>query len=231
MSPIMQKSSSTKPLRMIAVLALALAAVTTALAAPAPAPAKPAPAKPAPAKPAPAQPAPPPPAPSPAPSAEAVAAGQRAFVQVASVLQSPRCRNCHPAGDAPLQTDAGRPHAMNISRKSVEAGLPCSTCHQERNADALGIPGGPPGAPKWNLPPKETPMVFEGLTVHALCEQLKDPARNGKRTLAALHEHIAHDELVLWGWSPGGKRTLPPLTHEQFVAAFTTWVASSGACP
>lgn len=246
MSPTVpqHKPSSTSKLRLFAVLsfaALALAAVTTALAAPAPAkpapPAQPAPAKAAPAKPAPAPaaaPAAPPPraaAPAPAPSGDAVAAGQRAFVQIAAVLQSPRCRNCHPSGDAPLQTDAGRPHAMNISRKSVEAGLLCSTCHQERNSDILGILGGPPGAPRWNLPPKETPMVFEGLSVHALCEQLKDPARNGKRTLAALHEHIAHDELVLWGWSPGGKRTLPPLSHEQFVAAFTTWVASNGACP
>lgn len=171
------------------------------------------------------------PAPQAPPSAEAIAAGKRAFVEVARVLQSPRCRNCHPAGDAPLQTDAGRPHAMNITRASVEAGLACNACHQEQNSEAIGVPNGPPGAPHWGLPPSETPMVFEGLAVTALCEQLKDPARNGKRSLAALHEHVSKDALVLWGWAPGGKRTLPPLPHGQFVAEFQTWVASGGACP
>lgn len=210
----------------------ALAAPAPNQAAPARTAAAPAPtAAPAPAKTPAAAPVP---APAPAaapPSAEAVAAAQRAFVDVARVLQSPRCRNCHPAGDAPLQTDAGRPHAMNISRSSVLAGLPCSTCHQERNSEAIGLAGGPPGAPHWGLPPAETPMVFEGLTVRALCEQLKDPARNGKRSLAALHDHVAHDALVLWGWAPGGKRTVPPLSHEKFVAAFATWVAGNGACP
>jgi hypothetical protein len=224
------KSSSAGALRLAALAALLLAAVTTVLAAPAAT--KQVPTKPSPSKPSPGPAPQPPMAPAnPRPSAEAIAAGQRAFVAIASVLQSPRCRNCHPAGDAPLQTDAGRPHAMNISRQSVEAGLPCSTCHQEHNSEAIGIRGGPPGAPRWNLPPKQTPMVFEGRTVHALCEQLKDPAQNGQRSLAALHEHISTDELVLWGWAPGGNRSLPPLSHPQFVAAFTAWVASDGACP
>jgi hypothetical protein len=159
------------------------------------------------------------------------AAGARAFADVARVLQSPRCRNCHPAGNAPLQTDAGRPHRMNITRLSADAGLPCGTCHQERNSEALGIAGGPPGAPHWQLPPAETPMVFEGRSVTALCEQLRDPARNGKRSLAQLLEHVSSDPLVLWGWKPGGKRTVPPLPHRDFVAAFRTWVDSGGACP
>ncbi len=164
------------------------------------------------------------------PSAGA-AAGRQAFLEVAQVLQSPRCKNCHPAGDAPLQGDQGRPHAMNITRASVEAGLPCSTCHQEHNAELVGVKGGPPGAPHWGLPPKETPMVFEGKTVNALCEQLKDPKQTGGRNLDQLLEHVSKDELVLWGWAPGGKRTVPPLTHNQFVDAFKTWVGSGGACP
>ena len=159
------------------------------------------------------------------------AAGARAFQDVATVLLSPRCRNCHPAGDAPLQTDAGRPHAMHISRRSVAAGLACRTCHQTRNAEALGIAGGPPGAPGWGLPPSDTPMVFEGKSAHALCEQLRDPAQTRGRDLAALLEHVSGDPLVLWAWSPGGTRTPPPLSHDRFVAAFRTWVASGAACP
>jgi hypothetical protein len=158
-------------------------------------------------------------------------AGRKAFLDVAKVLQSPRCMNCHPVGDAPLQGDRNRPHAMNITRASVEAGLPCNTCHQEKNSEALGIKGGPPGAPRWSLPPKETPMVFQAKSPKELCEQLKDPTKNGKKDLAALLDHVDHDPLVLWGWAPGGKRTPPPLTHEAFVEAFKTWTASGAACP
>jgi mono/diheme cytochrome c family protein len=167
----------------------------------------------------------------PAPDKAGPDAGKQAFLDVARVLQSPRCQNCHPTGNRPLQGDKGFPHAQNISRGSIAAGLLCSTCHQERNSEAIGIPGGPPGAPKWNLPPAEHPMVFQGKTPTALCEQLKDPAHNGGKTLAQLLEHVSHDALVLWGWSPGGKRTLPPLSHDKFVASFTTWVSSGGACP
>jgi hypothetical protein len=171
-------------------------------------------------------------APGNAPPAPANAeAGKKAFLDVAKVLQSARCMNCHPSGDAPLQGDHAKPHAMNITRASVEAGLPCSTCHQERNSEAIGVKGGPPGAPHWGLPPKETPMVFQGLTATALCEQLKDPARNGKKSLAALVDHVDHDALVLWGWNPGGTRTLPPLSHEAFVEAFKTWTSSGAPCP
>lgn len=166
-----------------------------------------------------------------APGADAVSAGKRAFTDIARVLQSPRCRNCHPAGNAPLQADAGKPHAMNISRASVAAGVPCTSCHQERNSEALHIAGGPPGAPHWAMPPAETPMVFEGKTATELCEQLKDPARNGHRSLAMLLDHVSHDSLVLWGWDPGGKRTPPPVPHDKFVAAFTAWVGADGACP
>ncbi len=158
-------------------------------------------------------------------------AGQKAFVDVALVLQSPRCMNCHPVGDAPLQTDESRPHKMNVSRTSAESGLACATCHQEENSEALGIPGGPPGAPNWHLPPRETPMIFEGRTVGDLCRQLRDPAHNGNKTLAELLEHVRADPLVLWGWNPGGDRTKPPLDHATFVRRFEVWTRSGGACP
>lgn len=157
--------------------------------------------------------------------------GRRAFAEVYRVLLSPRCMNCHPSGDAPLQTDKGRPHAMNISRLSVESGLKCNACHQEKNSEAIGIAGGPPGAPHWSLPPDKVPMVFQGRTPTQLCEQFKDPAQTGGRDLPALLHHVQHDALVKWGWNPGAKRSKPPIPYDQFVAAFQTWVASGGACP
>lgn len=160
-----------------------------------------------------------------------IKASQDAFVQVAKVLQSPRCMNCHPSGDRPLQTDASTPHAMNISRKSVKAGLECATCHQTKNSEAYGLTGGPPGAPNWHLPPEDTPMVFQGLTPAQLCAQLKDPKQNGGKDLDGLLEHVSHDPLVLWGWDPGGTRTKPPLDHATFVRHFKTWVQWRGTCP
>ncbi|MEX1364962.1 MAG: hypothetical protein AB1Z98_17670 [Nannocystaceae bacterium] len=152
------------------------------------------------------------------------------FAPVYSVLVSPRCMNCHPAGDRPLSDRSGA-HAMNISRQSFEAGLLCSTCHSEHNTELPGSPPGPPGAPHWQLPPKDVPMVFQDRTVTALCKQLRDPAHNGERTLDDLLEHVSKDPLVLWGWSPGGNRATPPLSHGDFVASFGAWVDAGGICP
>jgi hypothetical protein len=115
------------------------------------------------------------------------------FRAIASVLQSPRCQNCHPAGDVPHIGDQGQRHRMNVSRKSGESGLPCTTCHRTKNAR---FAHGPPGAPNWHMPPREHPMAFEGKTPHQLCEQLKDPAHNGGKKLEDLHQHFAGDLLV-----------------------------------
>lgn len=169
---------------------------------------------------------------APAPVApEAAAAAQAAWGDVYRVLTHPRCLNCHPAGDRPLQTDASTPHKMNISRRSEANGLACAACHREVNSEALGIPGGPPGAPHWQLPAADMPLVFQGHTAASLCAQLKDPARNGGKDLAALLVHVRDDALVKWGWQPGGDRTVPPLSHPAFVEAFQRWVDGGGACP
>lgn len=150
------------------------------------------------------------------------------FLTIHRVLTSPRCMNCHPKGDAPLQGDDSHPHAMNIKRGLEEVGLTCQTCHQER---PVVVPHGPPGAPHWHLPPQETPMVFEGLGPAALCEQLKDPARNGQRSLDDLLHHVEEDALVLWGWNPGPGRTPVPVPHAEVVAAFRAWRDLAGSCP
>jgi mono/diheme cytochrome c family protein len=165
------------------------------------------------------------------PNAETTARGRKAWGDVYKVLMSPRCMNCHPVGDRPLQTDKSRPHAMNVSRKSLANGLECATCHQDKNSDELGVPGGPPGAPHWGLPAKEMPLVFQGRSARELCRQMKRPGDNAYKSLDQLRHHVAKDPLVLWGWEPGGERTTPPLSHDAFVEAFDAWVASGGACP
>jgi hypothetical protein len=168
------------------------------------------------------------PACAPARADDRTAAGLAGFATVYKVLTSPRCLNCHPSGDAPLQYDDARPHAMNISRRSEANGVPCATCHRDKN----GLrPGEPPGAPSWHLPPPETPMIFQGRTPHELCEQLKDPRQTGHRDLPALIAHVAHDDLVGWGWAPGPGRTPVAIPRPQVVAAMQTWADTGAPCP
>ncbi len=161
---------------------------------------------------------------------EAVAA----FATVQKVLQHPRCQNCHIPGDAPLQFDAGLPHQMAVVRGENgmgAPGLPCSTCHEARNPPASFGPQAPPGAPNWQLPPPEMKMVFISLSPASLCATVKDPQKNGGKDFDALVKHVAEDELVGWGWNPGGDRAPVPIPREEFVAKFKQWAAAGGPCP
>src|SRR2546427_5769254 len=139
------------------------------------------------------------------------AASREAFLQVYKVFTSPRCQNCHPSGDAPLQGDDSHPHLQNVKRGKDGHGvygMRCDTCHQSANLAGEHMP---PGNPKWALPPPEHKMVFVGRTPAQLCRQLKDPRQNGGRSLQQLFEHVSSDDLVGWGWDPGDGRALPPL--------------------
>jgi len=155
----------------------------------------------------------------------------RAFREVASVLQSPRCLNCHVADNHPRQGDASHVHTMGVERGPDGRGAPylhCSTCHQDQNSV---MEHAPPGAPGWRMPGASTPMAWLGLSVAQLCESLKDPQRNGNRTGSDLVQHAADDHIVNWGWRPGAGRTLPPISHDRFVAAVREWIDKGAACP
>jgi len=159
------------------------------------------------------------------------AASRAAFLQLYRVLTSPRCQNCHPAGDAPLQGDDSHVHLQYVKRGKDGHGvygMRCDTCHQTTN-----LPGEhmPPGNPKWSLPTPELKMVFVGRSPAELCKQIKDPKQNGNRTLDALVEHIGKDDLVGWGWNPGDGRTMPPLTRPETVAQLKIWIDGGAACP
>ena len=176
------------------------------------------------------------PAPTPAQAAAAPPQGAAAaFETVKAVLQSPRCVNCHPAGDAPLQGDDSHVHLQNIQR-GIDghgvAGLGCAACHGQANPPASYGPHAPPGvSTMWRLPPADTKMVFQGLGGRALCEQLKDPQRNGGKGMAELIAHVSADPIVLWGWSPGYGRKPVPIAHADFVSAFKAWAAAGAPCP
>jgi hypothetical protein len=153
-----------------------------------------------------------------------------AFMQVYKVLMSPRCMNCHPAGDVPLQGDDSHLHTMLPKRGKDGKGLyamKCSNCHQPANTVGLHTP---PGNPNWHLPPADMKMVFQGRTPRQLAKQLIDPKRNGHKTLEQLIEH-ADDGLVLAAWNPGEGRTLPPMSHKEFKKIWNVWIKSGAYAP
>lgn len=150
------------------------------------------------------------------------------FTELGKVLTHPRCLNCHPAGDYPRQGDVSRLHQPPVERGPDGFGLPamrCPICHQQVNFD----PGGVPGNPIWRLAPRE--MGWEGKTLGEICAQIKDPARNGNRSLEALVEHIGEDELVGWAWAPGYGRQPAPGTQEEARALVEAWVKTGAVCP
>lgn len=153
-----------------------------------------------------------------------------AFKKVYKVLMSPRCMNCHPSGDIPLQGDDSHLHTMNPQRGIEGKGLTamkCANCHQPANTPGKNTP---PGNPNWHLPPANMKMVFQGKSPYQLAKQLVDPKKNGNKDMKKLIEH-ADDGLVLAGWNPGEGRTLPPMSHAEFKKAWITWLTTGAYAP
>lgn len=170
------------------------------------------------------------------------AASIAAFNDVYKVLMHPRCRNCHPSGDAPLQGDTGTPHAFNVKRGADGSGdlIKCGACHQANNLDAPHLPPGAPhpasakkaeGEPRWRLPAAKMPLVFEGRTPRQLCLQLLNKKTNGNLDHEKLMEHAKEDTFITWGWNPGEGRPPAPGSHAEFVARFSDWLSKGAACP
>lgn len=154
------------------------------------------------------------------------------FTEMGKVIQSPRCINCHPRTDRPLQGDAMVAHNPPVVRGPDghgAAGLECATCHGTGNVAFANGEGSIPGAPEWHLAPRS--MAWEGKSLAAICAQLKDPKRNGGKSLTALITHNGEDKLVGWGWHPGKGRTPAPGTQAQFGALTRAWVESGAKCP
>lgn len=150
------------------------------------------------------------------------------FEEAGKVIQHPRCVNCHPAGDRPLQGDDGHLHQPIVQRGEGGIGVPgmyCTTCHQAANYDAVGMPG----HPEWHLAPIE--MAWAGRSLGQICAQIKDSERNGGMSMAELVEHMAHDSLVGWGWAPDAGRAPVPGTQEVFGQLIGAWAEGGAACP
>lgn len=156
------------------------------------------------------------------------------FEVVRSVLQHPRCQNCHIAGDSPFQDDHETPHDQSVVRGPKGRGAvanECSSCHQKTNLPAAYGEHAPPGSPGWRLPPPETKMIFNGVTARELCRTLKNRRATGGRTLASVREHIRSNGQVAWGWAPGANRATPPVSRAETVKAFQLWMDGGAPCP
>ncbi len=166
------------------------------------------------------------------------AQGLAAWQQMYTVMSHPRCMNCHTATDHPDQGDDRHAHFAHVVRGPMGVGVPglnCVTCHQSQNADSTGVPG----ALAWHIAPlsmawqdKDGKMFSRG----ELCRTVTDRKRNENMDGAAILKHHSDAALVKWAWAPGrrysGKeRSVPPLTHDQFVAATRTWADAGTPCP
>jgi hypothetical protein len=149
------------------------------------------------------------------------------FTEASRVMLHPRCVNCHPDGDTPHQRnlELHDPPVVRGSADNGVAGMECTTCHQDRNQALTRVPG----APNWHLAPLA--MAWVGKSPADICNQIKDPKRNGGRTLAQIIDHSTHDSLVGWGWAPGADREPAPGTQAQFGALVSAWVDTGAECP
>lgn len=163
------------------------------------------------------------------------AVGLPLWDKIYKVFSHPRCANCHVEDDHPRWSGphygATRFHAFNVQRGTDgsgfgNTGLRCTTCHFDSNST---VSHGPPGAQNWHLAPAE--MVWFQKTSAQICAQIKDPARNGDRTLEEVAEHIRTDKLVAWGWAPGPGREPAPGSAEETFAALQQWTAAGAPCP
>lgn len=150
------------------------------------------------------------------------------FEEAGKVIQHPRCVNCHPAGDRPLQGDDSHLHQPLVVRgvdNFGAIGMRCTTCHGSKNFD----PGRVPGNPRWHLAPLE--MAWAGKSLSEICTQIKDQERNGGMTMDQLVHHMAEDDLVGWAWNPDAGRQPAPGTQASFGALIRAWADNGGACP
>lgn len=111
-------------------------------------------------------------------------------------------------------------------------GMQCTSCHSAENIPVVGQAEtirSIPGHPAWHLAPIE--MAWEGRSLGEICEQIKDPERNGNMSMDELVEHMAHDELVGWGWTPGEGREPAPGTQDVFGELIRAWAETGAMCP
>lgn len=165
---------------------------------------------------------------------EALAAWDRIY----EVASHPRCSNCHvgpsnvPMWSGPSYGKA-RPHGMNINAGESRIGaetIQCSTCHAYREiATADRLPhAAPQVAMDWRLAPVEAEWF--GKSSVDVCNQLRDPERNGGRTYEDIASHLDHDLILHWAWNPGAGREPAPYDLQTHVNDVLAWGVGGMPC-
>ena len=164
------------------------------------------------------------------------AEGLVAWARIYEVASHPRCSNCHVGADnipmwSGLSYGRTRPHGMNINAGESRIGaeyVSCSTCHALRE----GLNDMPHAAPQvamnWQLAPVEAEWF--GKSSVEICNQLRDPDRNGGRDHLDLASHLDHDLILHWAWTPGGGREPAPYSLQEHVNDVLTWGVAGFPC-
>ncbi|GAB5512110.1 MAG: hypothetical protein Rhims3KO_35110 [Hyphomicrobiales bacterium] len=164
--------------------------------------------------------------------------GLAAWGRIHEVTSHPRCSNCHVGTDGiPMWSGPSygrtRPHGMNIQGGESRIGaeyLTCQTCHLWREDGGNDLPHmAPQVAMNWMLPPPEAEWF--GKSSVEICEQLRDPERNGQRTFLDIAGHLDHDLILHWAWSPGGGREPAPYSLQEHVDDVLAWGVAGMPCP
>ena len=163
--------------------------------------------------------------------------GLDAWARVFEVTSHPRCSNCHVGADnRPMWSGPSygrtRAHGMNINAGESRIGaetLACSTCHAYRESLNDTPHAAPQVAADWRLAPVEAEWF--GKSSDEICNQLRDPDRNGDRTLLELAEHLDHDVILHWAWTPGGGREPAPYDLQSHVNDILAWGVAGFPCP
>ncbi|MEO0327834.1 MAG: hypothetical protein AAF217_04475 [Pseudomonadota bacterium] len=167
--------------------------------------------------------------------------GLEAWDRIHDVTSHPRCVNCH-VGEDNIPVWSGpsygksRVHGMAINADSSRIGaesLSCSTCHQTSKLPQTLPHAAPRNGMDWRLAPVEFQWIDR--TSSQICQQMRDPERNGGRDAAGLVEHILHDAelfgFISWSFAPGAGRTPAPGGLQAHLEDMAIWTAAGMPCP
>ncbi|MEP1208847.1 MAG: hypothetical protein ABJM29_14130 [Rhizobiaceae bacterium] len=164
-------------------------------------------------------------------------AGLAAFERIYEVASHPRCSNCH-VGESGIPMWSGpsygetRPHGMKIQAGESRIGaefLTCGTCHVKSTRPQIIPHAAPRANGHWQLAPAGAGWF--GKPSNWICEQLRDPARNGGMDYQKLANHAGHDAVLQWAWSPGPEREPAPYSVAEHTMDIHLWGAAGQPCP
>ncbi|MGV6801800.1 MAG: hypothetical protein ACWA5L_07755 [bacterium] len=167
--------------------------------------------------------------------------GLQAWQRLYEVVSHPRCANCH-TGEENIPMWSGpsygqpRRHGMNINADPSRAGIeyiPCSTCHITSSTENNIAHAAPHTGLPWMLAPVE--FEWFGKDSASICQQIRNPDRNGGRDGAGLVDHILHDAelsgFISWGFTPGEGRQPAPGSMQSHLDDMVLWTAAGMPCP